>query len=79
MNYLPRWQLWVVVAVAFVLGVLGIRARWLYDGEQRLREKIEAQRADALRRAREVENEVEALDRDALKRRASVWVRDSKR
>lgn len=79
MNYLPRWQLWVVVAVAFVLGVLGIRARWLSDGEQRLREKIEAQRNDALRRAREVENEVEALDRDALKRRASVWVRRSER
>ena len=76
---LTRWQLWAVVAAAFILGVLGVRAKWLSDGEEKLRERIEAKRADALRQAREVENEVEALDRDALKRRASVWVRDPKR
>lgn len=75
---LARWQLWCVVAAAFVLGLLGIRAKWMADGEARLRAKVEAQRQAATQRAREIENEVEALDRDSLKRRASVWVRRPK-
>lgn len=70
-----RWQLWLAVGAAFVLGLLGIRAKWVADGEARLRAKVEAQRHRAARQAQEIENEVEALDRDSLKRRASVWVR----
>lgn len=76
---LTRWQLWGVVAVAFVLGIMGIRAKWVSDGEAKLRAKIEARRQQAQTEAREISNEVDALDRDALKRRASVWVRNPKR
>lgn len=36
-------------------------------------------RLEAAREAREVENEVEAVDRDALKRRAAIWVRKPER
>lgn len=74
-----RWQLYAVVAVAFVLGVLGIRSRWIAEGEEKLRSKIEARNRQARDEAREIANEVEALDRDSLKRRAAIWVRRSDR
>lgn len=72
----PRWQLWGVVALAFVLGILGVRAKWVSDGEAKLRAKMEAQRLKSLERARDIENEVEALDRDTLRNRARQWVRN---
>lgn len=74
----PRWQLWLAIGAAFIMGLLGIRAKWVADGEARLRAKVEARRQAAMQQAREIENEVEALDRDSLKRRAAVWVRRTK-
>lgn len=74
-----RWQLWAILGAAFLLGILGIRAKWVSDGEAKLRAKIEAKRQEAVQQAREIENEVEALDRDALKSRARQWVRGPKR
>lgn len=71
-----RWQLWGVVALAFILGILGVRAKWVSDGEAKLRAKMEAQRLKSLERARDIENEVEALDRDTLRNRARQWVRN---
>jgi hypothetical protein len=76
---MSRWQLYGVLAVTFVLGVLGIRARLLAEGEARLRSKIATKRMEAIKKAQGVENEIDALDRDTLKRRATVWVRKSKR
>ncbi len=74
-----RWQLYLILAGAFVLGVLGIRARLLAEGEERLRAKIATQKMEAIKEAQEVQNEVEALDRSTLRDRAIVWVRKSKR
>lgn len=76
---LTRWQLWGLVALAFVAGVLGIRAKWMADGEEKLRAKIEQKRQQAIEEARDVRDEVEALDRDTLQRRAAKWVRNPKR
>lgn len=70
-----RWQLYAVLGLALVAGLFGIRAKLLSDGEARLRAKIEEQRGVAARKAREITNEVEALDTDALKSRARRWVR----
>lgn len=74
-----RWQLYLIIAAAFVVGLLGIRSSLLAQGEARLRAKIEKDRAASRDAAQEIENEVEALDRDDLKRRAAVWVRGAKR
>lgn len=74
-----RWQLWGVLAVVFVAGVFGIRAKLLADGEARLRAKIEERRGTAVRDAQEIENEVEALGIDDLKSRARRWVRGPSR
>lgn len=70
-----RWQLYAVLVTALVLGLLGVRTKLLADGEARLRAKIEEQRGAAAHNAREITNEVEALDTDALKSRARRWVR----
>ena len=74
-----RWQLWGLVGLAFLLGLLGIRAKWMSDGETKLRAKIAEQRRQAIREANEVRNEVEALDHDTLKQRAAKWVRNPDR
>jgi hypothetical protein len=74
---LTKWQLYGVVAVAFILGCLGVRSALLQQGEQRLRQKIERRTLERVQEAQEVRNEVEALDRDTLKHRAAKWVRGS--
>ncbi len=74
-----KWKLYTLVALAFVLGLLGIRAKLITEGESRMRDKIEAKRRQAIEEANEVRNEVEALDRDTLQSRARRWVRGSKR
>lgn len=78
-QLLARWKLWALVALAFLLGVLGIRARWVSEGESKMRAKVAEQRRQAIREANEVRDEVEALDHDTLKQRASRWVRGPQR
>ena len=72
-----RWQLYLVLTVAFFAALIGIRAKLLAEGEARLRAKIDKDRLEAARAAKEIENEIEALDRGTLKRRAAGWVRDN--
>ena len=72
-----RWQLYLVLTVAFFAALVGIRAKLLAEGEARLRAKIDKDRLEAARAAKEIENEIEELDRDTLKRRAAGWVRDN--
>lgn len=72
-----RWQLYLVLTVAFVAALFGIRAKLLAEGEDRLRAKIDKDRLQAARAAKEIEDEVESLDRDTLKRRAAGWVRNN--
>lgn len=70
-----RWQLYLIVAAAFIVGLIGIRSKLLAEGEARARVKIDRARLDAIEAAKEIDNEVEALDPDDLRRRATVWVR----
>lgn len=74
-----RLKLYLVATVAFILGVLGIRAKWISDGEDRARSQITEKRLKAIKEAQDVRNEVEAFDRDTLRGRATVWVRKPKR
>lgn len=74
-----KWKLYALIALAFVLGLVGLRAKFVSDGEKKLRAKIDADRISAIREANDVRNEVEALDRDTLQSRARRWVRGPKR
>ncbi len=68
--------------IRLVAGVIALAASW-FGGRNAARTDIKAQivtaRLKAAEAAHEVENEVEALDVDALKRRAAVWVRKTER
>lgn len=73
-----RLKLYLAAGAAFILGVLGIRAKWIRDGEERVRNQIADKRLNTMKAAQEVRNEVEAFDRDTLRGRATVWVRGNK-
>lgn len=74
-----KWKLYAILAVAFVSGLLGIRAYIVADTEARLRAKLNAKRLEAIEDAQGVRNEIEALDRDTLKFRSRRWVRGTDR
>jgi hypothetical protein len=72
---IARLKLWAA-AVGFVVAAL--LASWL-GGRKSAQTDAKADRLDAANRAKEIENEVEALGNDDLKRRAAVWVRGADR
>lgn len=65
-----------------LLYVISLAASWFggrKQGQTDAKAHQNGTRLEAVKAAREVENEVEAMDSDALKRRAAVWVRKPKR
>lgn len=72
------WRAVLTPLIRLVAGAMALAASW-FGGRNAARDDIKAQiataRLKATEAAHEVENEVEALDTDALKRRAAVWVR----
>lgn len=72
---LARIQLYLFIGAAFVLGALGIYASGVQRGVDRTKRKIDEQRLDNMRTAKEVEDEIESLDDAGLVDRASRWVR----
>lgn len=74
-NVLGRLQLYLMIATAVLLSAAGIYAAGLWSGAQKRQARIDTQNLKALRRAREVEEEINALDNDALRNRARKWVR----
>lgn len=70
-------MIWRALAWPFVT-VLALLASW-FGGRNAAESDIKAKRAErnlaAALHAKEIENEVEALSTDALKRRSRVWVR----
>lgn len=76
------WRAILTPLIKLVAGVIALAASW-FGGRNAARADIKAQivtaKLEAVEAAHEVENEVEALDVDALKRRAAVWVRKAER
>jgi hypothetical protein len=70
-------MIWRVLSWPFV-ALLMLAASWL-GGRKSAQTDAKADRLDAANYAKEIENEVEALDSDELKRRASIWVRGADR
>lgn len=78
-DLLIRWKLQLMLVGAVILGVLGMRAKWISDGQTRMRQKISDRNLRAVKDAQEVRDEVEALDPATLQRRAARWVRNTDR
>lgn len=70
-----RIQLYLLIGAAFILGAVGIYASGVQRGIDRSRNRINEQRLENIRTAKEVEDEIEALDDIGLVDRASEWVR----
>jgi hypothetical protein len=72
---LPRLQLYALVGLAFVAGLFGIYWRGVQRGIARAEVKVAQGRLRAMETAKEVEDEVRGLGSDALRERASRWLR----
>ena len=63
------------ILILAVLLVAAVIWRAMRNGRRWMAEKTIEDTLAAIRKAEEVENEVQALDRDTLKSRAKLWVR----
>jgi hypothetical protein len=73
-----RLKLYLLAALSFVAGLLGIYASGVHRGKSSERNRRNEERLDAMKEAKNVEDNVRSLDDDALADRASKWVRDQR-
>lgn len=72
------WQAFFSALLRPFLHAMSLAASW-FGGKKAAQADINVVRLDSIREAKEIENEVEALDRESLKSRARNWVRGPKR
>ena len=74
----PRIKLYAIAAVVFIAALLKLR----HDAVSKALFKLQADQAekriDAMRAAKEIEDEIEVLDDSGLADRASKWVREGR-
>jgi len=74
----PRIKLYAIGAAVFIAALLKLR----HDAVSKALYKMQADQAekriDAMRAAKEIEDEIEVLDDSGLADRASKWVRESR-
>lgn len=75
MTLFPRLQLYALIGLAFVAGIFGVYLAGVQRGIARAEEKVSRGRLEAMGRARDVEDEINALDDRSLRERASRWLR----
>jgi membrane protein implicated in regulation of membrane protease activity len=73
-----RLKLWAAGMAAAVAALLSIWFGGRMSGKADAKAKRTDQRLKAMKQAEVIENEVQALDRDTLRARSSVWVRNRK-
>jgi alkyl hydroperoxide reductase subunit AhpF len=74
-----RLKLYAALVGLFVTTLLATWFGGRMTGAANTKAKQAEGRVKAMKQAEEIENEVEALDVDALKRRSTKWVRNTKR
>ena len=75
MFLLARLKMYMWIVGAALVAVVTVYFRGKADGRHDLEGEIKDKRIDDMLTAKEVEDEVEALDDDMLLDRASKWVR----
>ena len=75
MFLLARLKMYMWIVGAALLAVVTVYFRGKADGRHDLEGEIKDKRIDDMLTAKEVEDEVEALDDDMLLDRANKWVR----
>ena len=75
MFLLSRLKLYGIAIGAFILGIIGVYYSGRRDGAARVKADHMEDRLDAVKKAKAVENEINALDDPAFIDRAGQWVR----
>ena len=70
-----KLQIYGLIAVSFVLGLLGIYSAGIARGKDKIKRKLDEKLIDDMKTAKEVEDEIESLGDNALLGRANKWVR----
>ena len=73
---MARLQLWALIGLAFMAGLIGIYKAGARAGVDRARQKLDQRRLDNFATAKEVNDEIEILDDTGLSDRASRWLRN---
>ena len=79
MFLLARFKMYLWLIGAALVAVVTVYFRGKADGRHDLEHEIKDKRLDNLMKAKEIEDEVEALDDTGLAERASKWVREDNR
>lgn len=79
MFLLARFKMYLWLIGAALVAVVTVYFRGKADGRHDLEYEIKDKRLDNLMKAKEIEDEVEALDDTGLAERASRWVREDNR
>jgi len=70
-----KLQIYGLIVVSFVLGLLGIYSAGIARGKDKIKRKLDEKLIDNMKTAKEVEDEIESLGDNALLDRANKWVR----
>jgi hypothetical protein len=70
-----KLQIYGLIAVSFVLGLLGIYSAGIARGKDKIKRKLDEKLINNMKTAKEVEDEIESLGDNALLGRADKWVR----
>jgi len=74
----PRIKLYAIGAAVFIAALLKLRHDAVSKALFELQADQAEKRIDAMRAAKEIEDEIEVLDDSGLADRASKWVRESR-
>jgi hypothetical protein len=74
----PRIKLYAIGAVVFIAALLKLRHDAVSKALFELQADQAEKRIDAMRAAKEIEDEIEVLDDSGLADRASKWVREGR-
>ena len=72
---ITKLQLYGLIAVSFVLGLLGIYSAGVARGTDKIKRKIDEKRISNLTTQKEIDDEINKLDDPYLVDRARKWVR----
>ena len=71
-----RFKIYGIIVIGVVLGLLGWRSAGIKAALEKAEAEEKERRLDQIRTAKEVEDDVESLDDNSLRQRASRWVRN---
>jgi len=72
---LSRLQYIVLLALGFILGLIGIYSAGVMRGQDKVKRKLDQKRIDNFKTQKEIEDELDAISDTSLSDRATEWVR----